>query len=117
MRKLGVDQRSRPTAFTVCFINTHAKCDCGYDDFTFSDLPLLLDFFFVSVVHTGMEVLSREAFVVQPHGDLLGFCTGVTVDNTCFIWISLLDKLNDPGFYISLLRYNLIPQIGAVKGL
>ena len=64
-----------------------------------------------------MEVSSREALVVQPHGDLLGSCTGVTVDNTCFIWILLLDKLNDPGFYISLLNYDLIPQIGTVKGL
>lgn len=64
-----------------------------------------------------MEVPSREAFVVKPRGDLFGFCTGVTVDNTCFIGILLLDKLDDLGFDISLLKYNLIPQIGTVKGL
>ena len=117
MRKLGSRPASELTAFTVCFINTHAKGDCGYDYFTALVLPLLLNVFLVSIVHSCVEVTSHEALKFQPLGNLLGFCTGVTVDNTCFVWILLHDKLNDPGFHISLLRYDLIPQIGAVEGL
>lgn len=81
------------------------------------DLPLLLNTFFVFTVHTSVEMSSFEALHAQSHGNLLGFCTGFTVDDTCFIWILLLDELNDPGFYVFLLGYDLIPQIGAVEGL
>ena len=64
-----------------------------------------------------MKVSGLKAFLGQPLGNLLGFFPGVAVDNTRFIWILLLDKLEDRGFYIFLLRYDLVPQIGAVKGL
>jgi hypothetical protein len=88
----------RSTAFTVCFIDTHAKRDCGYDDFTRIILPLLLNASSVSIGQPSVKMSSQKALRSQPHGNFLGFCTGVAVDDPCLVWTLLLDEMNDPSF-------------------
>ena len=104
VKRLGNCIASESTAFTVCFIDTHAECDCGYNDLTLIILPLLLNAFFVCILHLSVEMSSLKVLLSQPHGNLLGFCTGVAVDDPCLVWILLLDKLNDHSFQIFLFR-------------
>jgi hypothetical protein len=62
-----------------------------------------------------MEMSGIEGLRSQSHGHFLSFVTGNAIDNPCLVRMLLCDELNDVDFYISLLGYDLVAQVGAIK--
>jgi hypothetical protein len=69
----------------------------------------------VCVSQPSMEMSGIEVLRSQFHGHLLSFVTGNAIDDACLARMLLGDELSDVGFYISLLGYDLVSQVGTVK--
>jgi hypothetical protein len=105
------------TVFTISFIHTHTKRNCGDDDLAFTVLPLLLNALSVVVGHPSVEVFNFEMMRLQSHSYLLSFHTGNTIYDPSLVWIISLDKLDHAAFRIFFLGNNFVAQIGAIERL
>jgi hypothetical protein len=102
---------------TVRFIDAHAECDCSHYDLAITVLPQLLNTLSVCVGQPGVEMSGIEMLRSQPHGHLLSFIASNAIDDPCLVRMLLCDELDNAGFHISLLGYDLVAQIGAIKRL